>query len=180
MDRLPDNEFRDLIVDAARRLHPRLVRYTSRFFGGRQSCAQDVVQHAFLQLCRIAPDSRPGKLDSWLFRVCRNRAIDEQRRQSRFSASRNGSIHGDVIDESGAERDEVAERELYELVRRRIESLPDSQREAIDLWSGGFSYSEISEVMDRPENSIRVLVHRAIARLRRDVGESRESRESRV
>lgn len=64
--------------------------------------------------------------------------------------------------------EQLSDQELSHLVRQRLALLPDSQGEAIDLWSFGMRYSEISEIMDRPESSIRVLVHRGLSRLRSD------------
>jgi DNA-directed RNA polymerase specialized sigma24 family protein len=75
----------------------------------------------------------------------------------------------DAVDERFPDASEkLSEQELFELVMQRMAVLPESQREAIELWSNGFCYSEIADVMERPQSSIRVLVHRAIARLRSD------------
>ena len=43
-----------------------------------------------------------------------------------------------------------------------------AQREAIDLWTEGFSYREISDITGEGEGKLRVLVHRALKRLRND------------
>ncbi len=163
-----ENSFQEIILDAAERLQARLVRYASRFFDGDVSRAQDVVQHAFLQLCRTAAPKRPHKVDQWLFRVCRNRAIDLQRHNGRHLTGQLDNMMDRVDEQLIGVGEKFSERELFELVHQRMVELPESQRESIELWSNGFTYAEVAEVMDRPESTVRVLVHRAITRLRQD------------
>ena len=53
-----------------------LVRYAARLLGDGDS-AREAVQHAFLQLCeRSAEEFIDGREAPWLFRVCRNKALD--------------------------------------------------------------------------------------------------------
>ena len=167
MTTLNDSRFRDAVLEAAGRLQGKLIRYTSRFFGGDEEAARDVVQHAFLQLCRAEGDKRPEKIDQWLFRVCRNRAIDLQRGRQRLQTSCQQLVclH---TDSSKSAFQQLSHAEICDLVRERISRLPDSQSEAIDLWSHGLRYAQIAEIMDRAESSVRVLVHRGITKLRSD------------
>lgn len=162
-----DSDFRQAVLDAAGRMQGKLIRYTSRFFGGDEDSARDVVQHAFLQLCRTEANARPHKMDQWLYRVCRNRAIDTQRGRQRQLTGSQQSVYMQA-DACRTTFEQLSDQELSHLVRQRLALLPDSQGEAIDLWSFGMRYSEISEIMDRPESSIRVLVHRGLSRLRSD------------
>jgi RNA polymerase sigma-70 factor (ECF subfamily) len=60
----------------------------------------------------------------------------------------------------------VEQSDLHALLRGLIEQLPRSQREAIDLWSDGFSYIQISEITSQTEGHIRVLVHRGLKAIR--------------
>ncbi len=154
-------------MDAAERLQGKLVRYTSRFFAGDENSARDVVQHAFMQLCRVNVDSRPENIDAWLYRVCRNRAIDQCRRDERMQTGDHACVN-QQIDAGVSSSQQLTERELWQLIQERIAVLPASQREAVELWSAGMRYAEIAEIMGRVETSIRVMVHRAITRLRND------------
>lgn len=162
-----DSDFRQAVLDAAGRMQGKLIRYTSRFFGGDEDTARDVVQHAFLQLCRTEVNARPAKIDQWLYRVCRNRAIDTQRGRQRQQTGSQQAAYMQA-DASGTTFEQLSQQELSHLVRDRVALLPDSQGEAIDLWSFGMRYAEIAEIMSRPESSIRVLVHRGISKLRSD------------
>lgn len=45
--------------------------------------ARDVVQDTFLRLCSENPARLDGHLAPWLFKVCRNRALDVRKKESR-------------------------------------------------------------------------------------------------
>ncbi|MGA2255806.1 MAG: sigma-70 family RNA polymerase sigma factor [Thermoguttaceae bacterium] len=142
-----------------------LVRYAARLLGDGDS-AREAVQHAFLQLCECSPEEfRNGHEAPWLFRVCRNKAMDLIRLRQRHT----GDTEADLATLVGREPDpaELAERQdLCGELARLVAQLPASQREAIDLWCEGFSYREISAIADQSEGNVRVLVHRAIKQLR--------------
>ncbi len=163
-----DSEFRAAVLNAAERLQAKLVRFSSRFFGGDIGRGHDVVQHAFLQLCRMGVEACPQNMDAWLFRVCRNRAIDLRRREDRQVTGQSGDWMDHMVDQRTPVGDKLSEHELFQLVQQRIANLPESQREAIELWSNGFCYAEISKILERPESTVRVLVHRALTKLRTD------------
>jgi RNA polymerase sigma-70 factor (ECF subfamily) len=142
-----------------------LVRYAARLLGDGDS-AREAVQHAFLQLCeRSAEEFHDGREAPWLFRVCRNKALDLIRLRQR--QTRQGEA--DMAALVGREPDpaEAAERQdLCGELARQVAQLPAGQREAIDLWCEGFSYRQISEIAGQSEGNVRVLVHRAIKQLR--------------
>src|SRR6266436_4738751 len=59
-----------------------LLRYATRITGDLER-ARDVVQDTFLRLCREHPEKLNSHLTEWLFTVCRNRALDVVRKESR-------------------------------------------------------------------------------------------------
>ncbi|MEI8373171.1 MAG: sigma-70 family RNA polymerase sigma factor [Planctomycetota bacterium] len=141
-----------------------LVRYAVRLLGDGDS-AREVVQHAFLQLCERTPEELIGREAPWLFRVCRNKAVDLIRLRQRHR----GDPEADLATLVGREPDPAEQAERQDLcgeLTRRVAQLPASQREAIDLWCEGFSYRQISEIAGQSEGNVRVLVHRAIKQLR--------------
>lgn len=141
-----------------------LTRYACRLLGDDHA-ARDAVQHTFLQLCDESPDKLAEGLSGWLFTVCRNKVLDIVRKKEKHDASwdeESQEFSGREPDPAGHVEAEDLHRCLLELVNR----LPESQREAIDLWTQGFSYREIAGITQRGEGAVRVLVHRAITRLR--------------
>ncbi len=142
-----------------------MLRYAARLLGDGDS-AREAVQHAFLQLCERRPEEfNSGREAPWLFRVCRNKAMDLIRLRQRQTGDSAADLAGLV----GREPDpaELAEQQdLCGELARQVAQLPAGQREAIDLWCEGFSYREISTIAGQSEGNVRLLVHRAIKQLR--------------
>ncbi len=169
----------------------RLLRYALRLLGGELDLARDAVQHAFLKLCDVGsvgptepeapsdfagevPSSRRNLQAAWLFRVCRNRAVDHLRQAGRERPLGDQSAEEDAVGRgswrlAGRELDPAGVAEAGELagcLHELLGELPAPQREAIDLWCEGFAYRQIAEITGRKEGHIRVLVHRGLSRLR--------------
>jgi DNA-directed RNA polymerase specialized sigma24 family protein len=66
---------RQWVLAALDRYEASLVRYAVGLLGDGDS-AREAVQHAFLQLCEQAPEKLRRREAPWLFRVCRNKAMD--------------------------------------------------------------------------------------------------------
>ena len=62
--------------------------------------------------------------------------------------------------------DSAEKADMHRRINRMVDELPLPQREAIALWAEGFSYREISDVTKTAEGNVRVIVHRALKRLR--------------
>jgi len=142
----------------------RLTRYASRLLG-EEEAARDAVQHAFLQLCEQSPEDLDGREAQWLFAVCRNKALDLVRGRQRLTAA----AEADLARCPSRELDPAALAERHDLcgqISRLVAQLPQNQREAIDLWTEGFSYREIAQIAGQSEGNVRVLVHRGLKRLR--------------
>ena len=151
----------------------RLVRYALRLLGD-EDLARDCVQHAFLKLCdearRTNEGYEGGRLAAWLFRVCRNRAVDHLRQQGRERALSFCDADEEELTKPSSRDADPAEaasdRDLAECLKQLVDALPLSQREAIGLWCEGFAFREIGEIIGAKEGNVRVLVHRGLTRLR--------------
>ena len=164
---------REWVLAALDQFEVRLLRYTLRLLGGDLDAARDAVQHAFLKLCSESQDSIDDRLAAWLFRVCRNRAVDHLRQAGREQSvgwavptddETVGTTH--PTDRQPGPAEATESRELAACLRELVAELPPAQREALDLWCEGFSYREIAEITSRQEGHIRVLVHRGLTSLR--------------
>jgi RNA polymerase sigma-70 factor (ECF subfamily) len=132
---------------------------------GDEHMARDIVQHAFLRLCDQSPEELEDRMAQWLFAVCRNKAVDCLRSRQRTAAA--GEFELPCCQSREADPAVAAERhDLAELIGRLIADLPAGQREAISLWAEGLAYRDIAGVLQTTEGNVRVLMHRAIKRLR--------------
>jgi RNA polymerase sigma-70 factor (ECF subfamily) len=156
------------VLEAVDRFEQPLTRYARRLLGD-VDLAADAVQHAFVTLCGESRARVEAHVAPWLFRVCRNRALDHLRRAGRETSLDDGD--SDALATPADRRPDpsaAAEaRDLATRLRLLLKHLPAAQRETIDLWCEGFSYREIAEISGRTEGHVRVLAHRGLAALRR-------------
>lgn len=128
--------------------------------------ARDVVQQTLLQLHRARHDFRAGaRLRPWLFTIAMNLVREHYRRKGR---RREQSLEADPIAEQAVEPggDEQAQARSARL-RAALESLPESQREVIELhWFAESPYEEIARIVGASVAAVRVRAHRGYERLR--------------
>ncbi len=153
-------------VHAALLEHERgLVSFAARITGETER-ARDVVQETFLELCAQEPAALDGRLREWLFRVCRNRALDVRRKESRMTTT--SEAGRDRQAERASEPDAALEHEeQLSGVLRSMESLPDAQQEVLLLkFRHGLAYREISRVTGHTISNVGYLIHVGIKALR--------------
>ena len=159
------------VIEAVEAYEAPLSRYARRLLED-VDLAADAVQHAFVTLCSESRERLEGRVAPWLFRVCRNRALDHLRRAGRErTLGDGGATDADAGTPLTAAADDPASRveraDLAALLRGLLADLPAPQRETIDLWCEGLSYRQIAEVTGRQEGHVRVLAHRGLTTLRR-------------
>jgi RNA polymerase sigma factor (sigma-70 family) len=157
---------RQWVLAALERYEVPLNRYLRRLLR-EEDAVGEAVQHAFLQLCEQSPEELEGRVGQWLFAVSRNKALDLLR--ARAKSITKSTAEADLAQCAGREPDpaDLAEQhDSYGQLNRLVAQLPQGQREAVDLWCEGFSYRQIAEIAGHSEGNVRVLVHRAIKRLR--------------
>ena len=142
---------------------------------GSRSRAEDVVQEAFLSLWRGGAryDQRRGSVRSWVLSVVRNRAIDAFRRDAGRSA-RDVADDGLVEQAASGEGTEatVERRDDAQRVRSAVLALPAEQRKVIELaYFGGFTHSEIAEMLELPQGTVKGRMRLGLSKLRLSVAE---------
>ena len=142
-----------------------LVRYATSLAGSEER-ARDAVQDTFFRLCEAERAAVEQHLAAWLYRVCRNRAIDLRRKERPLRPLAEGELdqHASVEPTPAAvlERREAAAHLLA-----CVAQLPESQQEVVRLkFQEGLSYREISEVTGHSVGNVGFLIHRAVKALR--------------
>ena len=156
----------------ARQLAPHLERYADSVSSSRE-LARDAVQDTFRKLAALPRKERPDPPKPWLFRVCRNRLIDLQRRERRSVPIEEATLETTPADIPTPQ--ETSERsDLHSQVIRSIENLPAAQREVVRLkFQNELSYKEISEITQHSVSYIGVLLHSAMKTLRQHMAQYR-------
>ena len=150
---------------ALRRYEGPLTRYAAQITGDAER-ARDVVQDTFVRLCAEEPARLDGHLAEWLFTVCRRRALDVRRKESRMTALT--ETHLDTAECAGPSPSQAAERnESAGHALRLLATLPPNQREVVRLkFQAGLSYAEISRVTELSVTNVGYLLHTALKTLR--------------
>jgi RNA polymerase sigma factor (sigma-70 family) len=142
-----------------------LVRYASRLLNGAAG-AEDVVQEAFARYWAQPIETVAGHEAEWLFRVCRNLALDVLRKEARHGLRE--KLDGEASHEDHPGRI-LEQAEARRLLAAMVAALPANQQEVIRLkFEHGFSYKQIAQITDLSIGNVGFLIHTAVARLRRD------------
>lgn len=148
-----------------------LVRYAASITGDEDS-ARDVVQDTFVKLCAEAPERLDGHLAPWLFTVCRNRALDVQRKMQRMVPLQDSELAG-TPDELPNPSAVLEQRETHDLALGLLDSLTPQQREVVRLkFQAGLSYDEIGAVTRLSTGNVGFILHTALKTLRRKLQEN--------
>lgn len=144
-----------------------LIRYVHQIMGKDLDSAQEVVQEAFLRLWDRSPVDVESYVREWLFRVCRNLAIDIKRKESRMSAQ---EVQLDTwVDESPSVEEQLDQKQRQEIVAELVKKLKPQQQEILRLkFQEGLSYHEISRVTGHTVNHIGVLIYNITKKIRKN------------
>jgi len=136
--------------------------------------ARDLTQEVFIKAWRALPKYKRTKtpLLGWLFTISHNRIIDYYRKKRDFSYLNNEIIP----DARKKDPEKLAEEQFTQQeVRRAILQLPEDQQQVILMsFIEGFKYSEIAAALNKSEGNIRVIIHRALKKMREMLGTARQ------
>jgi RNA polymerase sigma-70 factor (ECF subfamily) len=133
--------------------------------------AEEVAQEALVEAWRSASrfDPARGSAVSWMLTIAHRRAVDrvrsEQAASNRLRKAATTDVPYDDVVEQATSRIERQQ------VRRCIDGLTDLQREAIVLaYYRGYTYREVSEVLDTPLPTVKTRMRDGLIRLRDCLG----------
>jgi RNA polymerase sigma-70 factor, ECF subfamily len=142
---------------------------------GNRVAAEDIIQEAFLSIwrSRMRYDRARGSVRTWVLGIVHNRAIDALRRGAPQNR-RQETLDGVEERHEAPERTDVeaARREEARSVRTALETLPDDQRRTIELaYFGGFTHTQIAELLDQPIGTVKGRMRLGLDKLRRQLAE---------
>lgn len=142
-----------------------LVRYTARLTPDLDT-ARDVVQDAFLRLCRSDRAAVGDRVDLWLFTVCRNRAFDLYRKDRRMTPLTEAAARSRAAADDGPEA-AALQLDAHGRLLALVATLSDRQQDVVRLkFQHELSYAEIAQVTGLSVSNVGYLLHVALKRLR--------------
>lgn len=155
----------EFVAEALAKYEAPLVGYAAGIVRDQER-ARDVVQDTFIRLYAQDIEKVRKGLKTWLYTVCRNRALDVLRKEGRAV----------VMDEEGFskwEAEGLSPRAMADLDERIVqvtdclEKLSANQQEVIRLkFQQGMSYKEICTVTGLSMGNVGFLIHTGLKRMR--------------
>ena len=143
---------------------------------GERVAAEDITQEAFLSIWRTRAryDAARGSVRTWVLSVVHHRAIDGLRRNERHARRRASAEGIEEIHEAAQLTDvEAIRADEARAVRKAVESLPTEQTRVIELgYYGGFTTSEIAEMLGTPLGTVKGRMRLGLDKLRNELGEA--------
>lgn len=129
--------------------------------------AEDITAHIFFKALSSAGTFRgEGSYSAWLFRIAHN-SLASWRQRLAHSAVVTQDVP-DREDPTPSPPSQVITNEARDLVWGTVAGLPPTQREVVALrYIQDFSIEEVADITGRSRGAVRILLHRARARLRK-------------
>ena len=137
--------------------------------------AEDLTSEVFLKTWEYinGTPKKIGNLNALLYKVARNCVIDYYRSKNREAVCTDEECFENICDERSDLENETAVKLDVQSIEKHLAKLKDAYREVIILkYVEDFSISEISELMDKSNGTVRVLLHRALKALKDIAGEN--------
>ncbi|MEK7159641.1 MAG: RNA polymerase sigma factor [Patescibacteria group bacterium] len=136
--------------------------------------AEDLTSEVFLKTWEYinGTPKKIGNLNALLYKVARNCVIDYYRSKSREAICTDEECFENICDERNDLVEETADKIDIQSIEKHLSKLKDAYREVIILkYIEDFSVSEIAELIDKSNGTVRVLLHRAMKALKDIAGE---------
>ncbi|MFH1894658.1 MAG: RNA polymerase sigma factor [Patescibacteria group bacterium] len=130
--------------------------------------AQDLCSETFLKGWEAFKQEKIDNPQAFLYRIARNLVIDHYREKGRTQIVSANDLP--IIDTNSRIEEKAALDSDINRIKAKLTGLSDDYQNAI-IWHylDDLSISEVALLLDRSEDATRVLLHRALEALRKDV-----------
>ena len=151
-----------------------LLRYATGLLRN-PDLAQDMVQEAFIRFVRQRDDDgqQIDNVKAWLYRVTHNLALDHIRKNRRQEALQDEIGQRSRGEFAQGPADLVAKRDAEAKAWEMLRELPEREQRIVALKViDQKSYQEIAEIMSLTTTNVGFILHTALKKLSRDLGQS--------
>lgn len=168
-----DTQFKRLYLEHRERIYWYIYRKISR-----EDEAQDLTADVFLKLYENIDDvgrRKKGAVLAWLYTVARNLAIDHLRKQGNHKSR---SLDDEEVDGAATVFDSFVNEAMKQgdiaEIQRAMSFVDETAQEIMQLRFGEeLSFNEISEVIGKSEGACKMILYRALEKMRNDIETSR-------
>jgi RNA polymerase sigma factor (sigma-70 family) len=139
----------------------KLFRFALKFLGNEEE-AKDIVQEVFIKVWNGREQmGQVQNWEAWCMRITRNLSLDRIRTNTRKQTqSLEGSF--DVHENTLTPHESTEAQESMQRINQFIAALPEKQRQIMHLRDvEGYSYNEISDILEIDLNQVKVNLFRA-------------------
>ena len=154
------------LTELYRLYFPRVYRYILARMGNPYD-AEDLTEEVFLRVLDAIErfQWREAPFSAWLFRIAHNAVISQRRKEGARGRS-SPLLEALPVDSQGPE-EMVENRLALNEIMKAAETLPEAQRRVIGLrFAAGLTVAETARAMGKGEGNVKVIQHKAIAKLR--------------
>jgi RNA polymerase sigma-70 factor (ECF subfamily) len=151
---------------------PRIYRYMLARTGNPAE-AEDVTEEVFIKVLGAIGGFqwRQAPFAAWIFRIARNQLVSYARKNG--ARRQETPLAASVADPVPDPLIRVEDRLYFEQILHVARALPQAQREVLWLrFAVGLSVSETARALGKQETNVKVLQHKAIARLQKLLAQS--------
>jgi RNA polymerase sigma-70 factor (ECF subfamily) len=145
---------------------PRVYRYILARMGNPYD-AEDLTEEVFLRVLDAIGrfQWREAPFSAWLFRIAHNAVISQRRKEG--ARGRSSPLSEALAVDSQGPEEMVENRLALNEIMKAAETLPEAQRRVISLrFAAGLTVAETARAMGKGEGNVKVIQHKAIAKLR--------------
>lgn len=166
-----EDAFREVIM----RYHGKLCLYLRHLTLAGDEC-EDILQEVFVKAYNALPrfDARK-RFSPWIYRIAHNEAVNYLKKKNRrklvsWEDIAQSQDELGAAGESETPEEEWIRREASDSLRLALADLPEKDRELIILrYFLEKPYAEIAEILGAPENTVASRLHRAKAKLLKEL-----------
>jgi RNA polymerase sigma factor (sigma-70 family) len=132
---------------------------------GRVEEAEDAVQEVFCKV--LTAEHVPDNFRPWIYKIARNHCLNVIRKRNRQGPAQDLPPDSMLHHSQTGHLTKLLKRELHDRLAKLVESLSESQREALRLrYTEGLSRGEIAEIMEIPEKTVKSRLFEGLKKLR--------------
>lgn len=139
--------------------------------------AEDITSQVFAKAWdkfRKVYGSNPGNSgeikneSAYIYQIARSEIANHYRRKPQFDVISTDLGESPIADPEPTPEDRKVQESDLDLLRMNLKELGSDYQDAV-IWRylDGMSYREISEIMEKPQGTVRVMVHRGLKELKR-------------